>query len=165
MDQPEGVFLINPDGRNRRFVTKGLMPAWSPDGSKLVYSKYIADKGITGIFVISVDGKGERQLTAGTACGPRVCGDRDPDWSPDGRKIIFASGEPTYVMDADGRNQAMLVADGDDPKWSPDGIHIAFARMGGDGGVYVMKADGTDLKRIEDGAWPAWLPCSSLPSL
>ena len=163
-DQPEGVFLINPDCRNRRFVTKGLMPAWSPDGSKLVYSKYIADKGITGIFVISIDGNGERQLTAGTAFGPRVCGDLDPDWSPDERRIIFASGEPTYVMDADGRNQAMLVADGDDPKWSPDGTHIAFARMGGDEGVYVMKADGTDLKRIGDGAWPAWLSCSSLPS-
>src|SRR5438270_6984401 len=51
----------------------------------------------------------------------------------------------------------------DSPTWSPDGRWIAFASdRDGRSGVYVMRADGTDTRRISvsktgDGA-PSWSP-------
>jgi len=49
------------------------------------------------------------------------------------------------------------------PSWSPDGDHIAFASdRDGDWEIYVINADGTDLRQITDndhGDWdPSWSP-------
>ena len=62
--------------------------------------------------------------------------DEDPSWSPDGKRITFASFEnemprnrDIYVMDADGDNQRNLTNHRDrdwNPVWSPDGKRIAF---------------------------------------
>jgi hypothetical protein len=62
--------------------------------------------------------------------------DIDPDWSPDGKNIAFASdreeeaGFQIYVMNADGSDQKRLgqVQPGENshPSWSPDGSQIAF---------------------------------------
>ncbi len=71
--------------------------------------------------------------------------DDDPNWSPDGRKIIFTSyvNDPStpltpaeiYMMNADGTGQEQLTDDGIEkrgPAWSPDGTRILFAcRTGG----------------------------------
>jgi Tol biopolymer transport system component len=59
-----------------------------------------------------------------------------------------------------------------DPRWSPDGSRVAFVmsprghltRYAGDGDIYVMKADGTDIHKLTDGldaSYPAWSPAGS----
>lgn len=58
----------------------------------------------------------------------------NPDWSPDGQQIVFASDKlgnnDLYVMDAQGKNIHLLteLLDGnqDNPMWSPDGQSIAY---------------------------------------
>ena len=59
-----------------------------------------------------------------------------PQWSPDGRKILFTTGRngnfDVYEMNADGTGQRNLTADNDKsdgaPVWSMDGNNIAFSR-------------------------------------
>ncbi len=66
-------------------------PSWSPDGQQIVYYKVIhdaaQDKVIdTRIFIVNADGTGlhELALPSETPWG-------DPDWSPDGTRIVFSS--------------------------------------------------------------------------
>jgi len=65
------------------------------------------------------------------------CGDRDPAWSPDGTKIVFARVNPAdnhyhlYILDM-AANTLRLITSGDaddsEPAWSPDGSRIVFTR-------------------------------------
>ena len=95
---------------------------------------------------------------------------REPAWSPDGRRITFATerdgDSEIYVMNADGSGVTRLTDNGirdGEPTWSPDGRRIAFASER-DGGpeIYVMNADGSDVVRLTDNSAldrsPAWSP-------
>ena len=85
-----------------------------------------------------------RQLTDGPGY------DYQPDWSPDGRRIVYAS----YRNDADRAAPARsrrpvrlrsLLADGAvnlEPRWSPDGRRLAFVSTAYEGRWHVFAVDG-----------------------
>jgi Tol biopolymer transport system component len=66
----DGPGLTNLFPRTRR--TLELDPAWSPDGSKIVFSRY--EKRYQ-LYLVSPDGSGLAQLTHGPS-------DTEPDWQP-----------------------------------------------------------------------------------
>ena len=119
------------------------------------------------------DGSESRQLTRNTFF------DDDPDWSPDGRRIVLVSaqdstpGAPTrrpeiFVMNADGSDmRRLLVTAGParHPRWSPDGSRIAFAAY--DAEVrgyrpYVINSDGSNVRLLTsspvENFSPEWSP-------
>jgi TolB protein len=118
---------------------------------------------VEAIFTVHPDGSGLMNLT------PRGEFERNPVWSPDGRKILFVRDGDLYVMNADGSGR-VLVARGNAEvfghRWSPDGRLIAFMQSGflGDEFIqelWVMSADGTgQLRLAAEGSGPSWSPDS-----
>ncbi len=87
-------------------------PAWSPDGKQIVFvhqDDVDADEnGVNQqVWVMNADGSHPHALTTGSE--PK---DQVPDWSPDGKRIAYASGtgpdEGIWVMGADGTKPRQL---------------------------------------------------------
>ena len=162
------IAVINEDGSNMVILTGGGQdrdPAWSPDGSQIVYSGH----RINGINIIrmNVDGTGQVPLT--DTFGSVI--NQEPAWSPDGKKIAFTSNRAEahrneiWVMNADGKNPVRLTVNvqlGSDsggpiyghdfgPAWSPDGNKIVFwsdRNSLANPEIYVMNADGSNQIRL-----------------
>ena len=156
------IYLANEDGSMVTRLTPGTSPAWSKDGQRLAF-----DNGGT-IYLINVDGSGLR---------PLVSGGGEPDWSPDGRFIVFhdySDGKSSITssistIEVNGSNRRTLYGEHTaiSPVWSPDGQRIAFSLPDDDAcgnqGLWVMNADGSGLRYVT-GCWaasPAWSPDSS----
>lgn len=135
------IWIMDADGTNQINLTNGSGydrdPAWSPDGSKIAFSRMGFD-----IWVMNADGSDQKKLVD-------IGEDMSPAWSPDGTKIAFQSvsgrNGDIWVMNADSSEQKNLTnssAWDDRPVWSPDG-RITFVS---DGGIWIMNADGSDQK-------------------
>ena len=158
------IFRMNPNGSGQVPITNSsqsssLDPDWSPDAQKIVFTSNRAGTGRNEIWVMGADGSNPQRLTenkllVSTPSQTIYSNDMEPEWSPDGTKIAFASNREgianfeIYVMNADGGDPVRitnLAQDDTAPAWSADGTRIAFTsrRDNGYPQVYVMNADGT----------------------
>ncbi len=73
------IYTVNGDGTNLQRITYGLDPSWSPDGTRITFSRWDQP---AGVYVANADGTGERIVfREDLALSPR--------WSPDGSRIAF----------------------------------------------------------------------------
>lgn len=160
------IALINADGSGLTILTDGSgnfgLPSWSPDGRQLVYRGAGGEK--EGLFIMDIASRAVRHLP-GTGAS-----DNFPAWSPGGDRISFTSKRDgdyeIYSIRPDGSQLRRLTSSpGNDAhnSWSPDGLWIAFTSARGgfkdesvlhpfnpqpQGDLYVMRADGSELRRL-----------------
>ncbi len=126
----------------------------SPDGSNLL----VEDATLYGegqFWALPVLGGPARRLadTAG----------HDGAWSPDGKKLAYATGNDLYIANADGTEPRKLVSSPDTPfeaAWSPDANEIRLTVVDPNTKVnrlWQLTADGSDLRPLH----PSWRPGSA----
>jgi Tol biopolymer transport system component/DNA-binding winged helix-turn-helix (wHTH) protein len=135
-----GIWVVPAfGGVARRLSEFGSRPRWSPDGSSIAFqSDELTDIGPVAfgamppstIWVMSADGGAPRQITQ---LGAPSGGHGSPAWSPDGRRLVFATYggglDALWTVPRDG-GDVTRVTDGEalmfDPIWSPDGTSIYY---------------------------------------
>ena len=175
------IAIINADGTGVQVLTNGTgnygFPSWSPDGRRLVIRE--GDTVSSRLAILDV---ASRQITYLTTSA--ISNENFPSWSPKGDRIAFTSDRDgdfeIYSMRTDGTDVKRLThTPGNDAHsaWSPDGLWIAFTSERGHfkdetalhpsqrqtyGDLYVMRADGTDVRRLTDDQFeegtPSWIP-------
>jgi Tol biopolymer transport system component len=139
-------------------------PAWSPDRSWIAFQYNLADHAYTdsknldaGIWIVRATGTGLRQVTQRT---PGSAWDSGPQWSPDGRALVFqrfdfaTQSNAVFTVNLDGSDEHQItpwpLGAGDHPDWSPDDRWILFRVQPGDGSsnLYREHPDGSALTNL-----------------
>jgi len=140
------IHLMNADGTNIQHITypiKNKMfdccPTFSPDGEKVAFTRTeeINRTQENNTIVLHLKtGKLEKIANHYII---------SPDWSPDGKQIVFlihdvpfiGTGGNVYIMDSDGGNMRRLVLEAPQgelfitrhsPRWSPNGKQILYTQ-------------------------------------
>ena len=165
-----GIFVMGRTGEAVRRVTRaGFNPAWSPDGTRLVYSLENVELnpqnslGRAETWVVTVETGEARRLTEGDATLP--------SWSPHDRRIAYAARlrdrlkGSLWTMKVDGTDSVAIPGGGGrdwNPVWSPDGRFLYFVSdRGGSMNLWRVPIDEASGRTLGD-AQPLTTPATSL---
>lgn len=168
------VYSLAADGGDlRRHTTdpaRDDYPRWTADG-RIVFQRGpfdCPDADPCQAWIVGVDSSSAARL-------PIAGNVLTPEPAPHGFRIAYAGREAgvwsIFVSNLDGRAVRRVTDPGSaalgdfNPRWSPSGNGLVFLRdvNGADNDVYVVHADGTELRRVTDTPdrvefWPAWVP-------
>jgi Tol biopolymer transport system component len=163
---PRLLYLMRPDGtQQRRLGTARNIwsPAWSPGGKWIAYGATPRNGGLCPqLYLMRSDGTHIRRLTHDGLCY------LNPTWAPGGKRIAFerwgggtlATG--IWTMNVNGSGLRLLARDkGNTPAWSPDGRTIALRGALPDEAIWLMDADGSNLRQLptpHGASAPSWSP-------
>jgi Tol biopolymer transport system component len=135
--------------------------AAEPSGGQIVYSRKEGDRYL--LHIMNADGTGDRLLA-----GPTANVNLFPTWSPDGKRILYASAPSLTgsevsisIINADGSgNKVMELPQRPAmfPAWSPDGTKIAYTAGEGMPSVYVIDIGGGAARRLNPAGQAAAAP-------
>ena len=167
-DQPffTSLWVMNADGSDAHALfgpsstTFDVEPDYSPDGSKIVFSRIHIDptteQETYALFVTAADGSWQRQIT------PFADGVEHPHWSPEGRWIIYnveSNENPNngiYLVRPSGHGLHRILRSNEElivykPDFAPDGKRVVlgcFVVAEAQEDICMMNANGRGLHRI-----------------
>ena len=159
--------MMDQDGANHYYLTDGktlvLTPRFAPSVQKIAYLSF--DKGKPRIFIMDITTGITEDL--GHFDGMNFA----PNFSPDGKKLLLSQvikgNSEIFLYDLNTKKKSRLtnnMAIDTSPSFSPDGKRIVFnLDRASSQQLYVMDADGSNVKRISFGskgsyATPVWSP-------
>lgn len=178
---PDGsrlAFASNRDGLWQLYLMHGLEiseperlgdpgieatgPEWSPDGTRLVYSRRSPVTGEWQVWLLDLHTHGQSYLADGLF----------PSFSPMGDRIVFQRhrerGEnwfSLWTIRIDGTHEQEVLSSPSwgvaNPAWSPNGDWIAFNSATDDprvGDLYLIRPNGTGLRQLTYREGPEWNP-------
>ena len=191
------LFVMGADGSEQTSLTRGSSASWSPDSKWIAFHASASGTGLplrtdpgsatsdSDIFAAKVDdvlagAEAPRNLTRDWTepDGQRIRVADDPDWSPDGQRIVFTAHDAgdnplqppflsnsaeIYALDYAGTGPPQRLTftsvPGDDkpdeeersPAWSADGTRIVYScRIGGGAADFELcVSDPTGLTRLQ----------------
>lgn len=152
--QGKHIRLVDSDGGDDEVTQvsgNAMSPAWSPDGSRLVYSTFGTS---SRIVIYDLHTGRSHVMHNATPANANLT----PVFSPDGTSIVYAhaddNGSDLFMISVDDAAPARRISvgrgsDNVQPSFSPEGRRIAFTsgRLGHPE-VYIMDADGTNAELL-----------------
>lgn len=164
-----GLYILDQYERERtRLLTQQELPGRAPE---IIDVAFAPSAGAVAFCASYRGGHRTYTIDIGSRDLTLISGDRDlcyPDWSFKDRIVASTPGGPRiglFTMDPDGshvreivrlappkRGEVLVDAV---PSWSPDGQTIAFQAQAGRlrTDIWIVKADGTGLRRVTDTPW------------
>lgn len=154
------IFVIGREGGEPARLTTSplndMHPFWSPDGKRIVFTRYTPDEnnaetGRLDVYAMNAGGSGEKRLVKGGSYG---------SLSPDGKSLLYwryyDGNADIAIAAADGGKAKRMTSDpafDGWPSWSPDGRSVAFAREDAGGvNIFVLDVATKEARQITAGA-------------
>lgn len=145
------IYIMNADGTGLFYVTEGVVPAWAPDGTRIIFFRTGSDSGIWSYDFIAQSATKLADFHISTRGAI----------SPDGTRVLFRGYPPddAIIMNLDGTSKIQLTLGDPDysgefavifsPCWSPDGTRIAYwwrpdYMTGNESYLCIINADGSN---------------------
>jgi TolB protein len=159
------LYIVDYDGYNLHRLTRdskiNILPKWSPDGERIIYTSYFYNN--PDLFILNFV-KNRRSIISRYQ-GLNAAG----SFSPDGGKILLTLSRGRYpnlyLIDTSGEILQRMT-DGSyidtSPSFAPNGREIVFiSDRPGYPQLYIMNVDGGNIRRLTTGGFcdsPSWSP-------
>lgn len=166
------LYLFKADGSEKRKIAGPYVSSffsWSPDGRYILYSKKRRGRNgslVDDLFLVDVKTGKNRPLTYNLRA-------TDPDWSPEGKRIVFSLHQGPLsnlaLLDLKSKTLKLLTSFENwtevfTPDWSPNGDRIVFSIFDKDGkrDIAVVDSNGSNFRKLTDDfyddRYPVWSP-------